>query len=216
MRKLMSRKIQVAVIVVLGLIVVGVYVMLGGLLLTGRGTQASRRSYITYLDPGVQRVSARQAYAQAQTLAQKWQADAQLVGARASFRQEKPGVIGGGQTWSFQFFSPSTSQLYLLSVQGEQAQAESAVERRVHAEVTSVEVAQWQVDSEEALLFFLSHGGEEFLRKHPEAAINLQLVPPKKDGGLIWLASGVSQAGRAVFFVQIDAQTGSVIPQESS
>jgi len=42
------------------------------------------------------------------------------------------------------------------------------------------------------------------------------LVPPKKDGGLIWLASGVSQGGQAVYFVQIDAQTGSVIPQKSS
>jgi len=212
----MSRKAQVAVIVILGLIVVGVYVTLGGMLLIRRGTQATRRSYITYPSLGIQRVSAHQAYVQAQALAQNWQADAQLVGARASFRQETPGSISGGQTWSFQFFSPSTSQLYLLQVQGEQAQAESAVERRVHAEVTSVEVTQWQVDSEDALLFFLSHGGEEFLRQHPEAAINLQLVPPKKGGSLIWLASGVAQAGREVFFVQIDAQTGSVIPQKSS
>jgi hypothetical protein len=213
---MMSRKAQVAVIVILGLIVVGVYVALGGVLLTRRGAQATQRSYITYPDPGVERISARQAYAQAQPQAQGWQADAQLVGARASFRQEKPGAIGGGQTWSFQFFSPSTSQLYLLPVQGEQAQGELAVERRVRAEITSVEVAQWQVDSEDALLLFMSHGGEEFLRQHPEAVINLQLVPPKKEGELIWLASGVSQAGQAVFFVQIDAQTGSVIPSESS
>ena len=93
---------------------------------------------------------------------------------------------------------------------------EAAAERRVHAEITSIEVTQWQVDSEDALLFFLSHGGEEFLRQNPGAVINLQLVPPKKEGGLIWLASSVAQAGQAVFFVQIDAQTGSAIPQESS
>lgn len=212
----MSRKTQVVVIVILSLIVVGVYVALGGLFLSRRGAQATQKSYITYPDPGVQRVSAHRAYAQAFALAQGWQGDAQLAGARASFRQETPGTIGGGQTWSFQFFSPSTSQLYLLPVQGEQAQGELAVERLVRAEMTYVEVAQWQVDSEDALLLFLSHGGEEFLRQHPEAVINLQLVPPKKDGGLIWLASGVSQAGQAVFFVQIDAQTGSVIPQKSS
>jgi hypothetical protein len=212
----MSRKAQMAVIVILGLIVVGLYVALGGLFITRRGAQATRKSYITYPDPGVQRVSAHRAYAQAQVQAQTWQADAQLAGARASFRRESPGVVGGGQTWSFQFFSPSTSQLYLLPMQGEQPQVESAAERRVHAEITSVEVAQWQVDSEDALLFFLSHGGEEFLRQNPEAVINLQLIPPKKEGGLIWLASGVAQAGQAVFFVQIDAQTGSVIPQESS
>lgn len=212
----MSRKTQVVVIVILSLLVVGVYVALGGLFLARKGSFTTRKSYITYPDPGVQRVSARQAYAQAVALAQSWQADAQLVGARASFRREKPGVVGGGQTWSFQFFSPSTSQLYLLPVQGEQALAEAAVARPVRAELTFVEVSQWQVDSEEALLLFLSHGGEEFLSQHPEAVINLQLVPPKKDGELIWLASGVSQAGQAVFFVQINAQTGSVIPQETT
>mgnify|MGYP005844150695 FL=1 len=212
----MSRKVQIVVIAILGLLVVGVYVALGGLFLARRGAQAARKSYITYPDPGVQRISAQRAYAQAFALAQNWQGDAQLVGARASFRQEAPGTIGGGQTWSFQFFSPSTSRLYLLSVQGEQAQGELAVERLVRAEMTHVEVAQWQVDSEDALLVFLSHGGEEFLRQHPEAVINLQLVPPKKNGGLIWLASGVAPGGQAVFFVQIDAQTGSVIPQKSS
>ncbi|MDY7041667.1 MAG: hypothetical protein SVX38_12470 [Chloroflexota bacterium] len=213
---MMSRKVQIAVIVALSLIVVGMYVVLGGLFLARRNSQDTRRSYITYPDPGVQRISAHQAYAQAQALAQNWQADAQLVGTRASFRQETPGAVGGGQTWSFQFFSPSTSQLYLLPVQGEQPQAESVAVRPVHAEMTFVEVTQWQVDSEDALLLFLSHGGEDFLRQHPEAVINLQLVPPKKEGGLIWLASGVAQAGREVFFVQIDAQTGSIVPQESS
>lgn len=212
----MSRKVQIAVIVILSLLVVGVYVALGSLFLARRGAQATRKSYITYPDPGVQRVSAHQAYAQAFALAQNWQGDAQLAGARASFRQEAAGAIGGGQTWSFQFFSPSTSRLYLLSVQGEQAQGELAVERLVRAEMTYVEVTQWRVDSEEALLIFLSHGGEEFLRQHPEAVINLQLVPPKKNGGLIWLASGVAPGGQAVFFVQIDAQTGSVILQKSS
>jgi len=145
--------------------------------------------------------TAKAAYPPAESLARQWHNDAQLTRVTAAWRQPTEAQLLSGQTsWAFYFYSPAAQESYIVSVTGQSAHAS-----RIGPAVQIRPVIlpnYWQVDSPQAIHDFLEHGGREFLQKHPQASVNLQLNV--SDAGQVeWSVMGVSTPDQTpvVFFL---------------
>jgi hypothetical protein len=203
-----SRK-EWTILIVLVVLVLAIY---GGLLLVvtrGGGTRVE--SAVPRPTPAWKGLTAREAYPLAREVARAWQPDAQLSMASSSWRgsatpQE---LLEGRTTWGFHFVSPSAGQFCVVSVVGDKAQViESGDIPRVPV---LLEVADWNVDSPQALSIFLDHSGRDFLAAHAGADVHLRLLTSVENGTLLWLAVGLSAQDDLAHTVSIDAVTGAVV-----
>ncbi|MDH4136650.1 MAG: hypothetical protein OEW09_08060, partial [Anaerolineae bacterium] len=118
-------------------------------------------------------------------------------------------LLEGKTTWGFHFISPSTSQFCIVSVMGEEARViDSGDMPRVPVLLA---LADWHVDSPQALSIFLDHGGRDFLAAHADADVHLHLLTGIENETLLWMASGLSPNDRVAHTVPIDAVTGEVV-----
>jgi len=155
--------------------------------------------------------TARQAFAPAAELAAQWQGDARL--AAVSCSQSALGVQSGSEVeWAFQFFSPSTQQLVLITVAGEVAWMvrESASPYTVPTFSTEA----WGVDSDQALQAWWNHGGDRLVARRPDADLAMQLRMP--DGGgehPVWSVVGLVAGTETALTVMVDATDGVLVEQ---
>jgi hypothetical protein len=206
------------VVLILVLVVVGVY---GALLLLLVGSDTS----IPFLRPAPssslagnqphptppwELLTAKEAYPQAEKVAREWRSDARLSGATAAWNRPAAAELTTGRTaWGFSFVSPSAEEMAIVTVTGQQVE-------RIQAQPVSkvqelLDAAGWQVDSPQAARTFLEHGGEGFLRDHPDSDIHLRLSTRAKEGTILWLAIGLSADGQSSTFLQMDAISGRVL-----
>ncbi|MFB0536888.1 MAG: hypothetical protein ACETWR_18140, partial [Anaerolineae bacterium] len=73
------------------------------------------------------------------------------------------------------------------------------------------EVADWRVESPQALSIFLDQGGRDFLAAHADADVHLRLLTHIENETLLWLAIGLSADDGLAYTVRIDAVTGAVV-----
>jgi hypothetical protein len=197
------------VIGVLLLVVVAVY---GGLLFLVSGGSGINppQAGPSEPTPWYKVLTAREAYPQAEKVAKEWRDDARLSSATAAWSRPTVAELTTGQTaWGFSFVSPSAGETAIVTVVGQQA--ERVQVQRVSKVPELLDVAGWQVDSPLAIRTFLDHGGEGFLRDHPDSEIHLRLSTRAEDGTIFWLAVGLSADGQSSAFLQIDAITGLVL-----
>lgn len=204
-----SRK-EWMIIGVLLLIVVAVYgallfVVSGGL--EGGLPQAGSSGEPT---PAYKVLTAKEAYPRAEKVAREWQSDARLSGATAAWNQPTVAELTTGRTaWGFSFASPSVKETAIVTVIGQQAELVRVQQASKVPEL--LDVAGWQVDSPQAIGIFLDHGGEGFLRDHPQSEIHLRLSTRAEEGTISWLVIGLSADGQSSAYLQIDAITGRVL-----
>jgi len=156
-------------------------------------------------------VTARQAFAPAAEVAGQWQEDAQLAAVSGHW----PAVelrTGGQVEWAFQFFSPSTQRLALVTVAGGQAHV---VRESLSPYVVSTFSAEaWRVDSERALQTWWSRGGESLVTRRPDADLAMQLRVPEGAGGRpVWSVVGLIAGTETAFTVMVNATDGAVVEQ---
>jgi hypothetical protein len=155
----------------------------------------------------------RDAYKQALNAALGWQSDVQIVGVTTSWR------LSGGDTlslnrpvWSFNFYSPGARLMQLVTMDewvaafGPQ-QTASVVPQPV--------MPDWDLNSDELLLLFLSYGGEAFMKAHPGANIHLQLKADET-GRSVWAITAVDPVLRDSLLVRVDARTRRIVPSETA
>jgi hypothetical protein len=110
--------------------------------------------------------------------------------------------------WTFQFYSPGTRQLYVVSVSEEQVLPVTGMLSPYKLPAVSME--DWRVDSHGALSAWLSYGGAGFLRRYSVVDVSARLRH-SKDGRLEWSVAGVVRDSHTVHLVRVDATSGQVI-----
>jgi hypothetical protein len=154
-------------------------------------------------------VTARELYPQAEALALAWQPDAQLMSASAAWREPtKARLLTETPSWVFLFYSPAAGQVYRASVTA--AGAEGAVDTHLQVTPTLIDPAQWEVDSENAMLLFLSNEGRDFLLRQEVTTVRMRLSAALKPGRLVWMVAALSSAEGTGMSVMVDATSGAV------
>lgn len=198
-------------VILIGLVVV-VLVIYGGLLLVvTRGGVEVGSVAPPQPTPPWKVLTAQEAYPLAEEVAGAWQPDAKLSNASSSWGSGATAqvLLEGKTTWGFHFISPSTSQFCIVSVMGEEGRViDSGDIPRVPVLLA---LADWHVDSPQALSIFLDHGGRDFLAAHADADVHLHLLTGVENETLLWMASGLSPNDRVAHTVPINAVTGEVV-----
>jgi hypothetical protein len=152
--------------------------------------------------------SARGFYPRADQAARSWQGDAQLVSATASWSFAQLDDFSRPVDWTFQFYSPGTHQLYVVSVGEEQVLPVTGMLSPY--ELPAVTMDNWRVDSHRALSAWLSYGGAAFIRGYSVVDVSARLRH-SQDGRLEWSVVGVVRDSQTVHLVRVDATSGQVI-----
>jgi hypothetical protein len=154
-------------------------------------------------------VTARQAFGPAAGLARQWQEDVRL--AAVSGYWPAVGMQPGGQVeWAFQFFSPSTQRLALVTVAGGTA-------RMVRESVSPYAVPtflaeEWRVDSDQPLQTWWRRGGETLVARRPDVDVAMQLrMPDEGIGQPVWTVVGSVPGTETAFAVVVNATDGTLV-----
>lgn len=150
--------------------------------------------------------TARQAYALAKEVALSWQPDAQIAALSAHWQRIR-GRWPTRNAWTIQFYSPSAGRMALVAVQGERARL--LQEMVIPYPLPTFAEDRWRVDHYQALETWWSGGGENFLTRHMEAEVSLQLKPGPTESP-VWTLTAI--AGNQFQTVQIDGTGGRVLP----
>jgi hypothetical protein len=149
----------------------------------------------------------------AQSEAQGWAEDAQLVSANANW----PGVtaleqVGQPGQWTYRFYSPAKQRLFIVRVT-----PEGQVKAIEHiAPITlppqTMETSTWLVDSPAALGYWLDLGGAEMLRRNPGLEVLIQLRSLGEQPQPVWMVVGSDQRTQDIHVVVVDATEGFIVP----
>ena len=154
--------------------------------------------------PLPQEPTARQAYRAAQEAARAWQTDAQPATLAAHWRQTR-GRWPSQSTWTVQFYSPATGRMAVVVVEAGRA-------RLLQETITPYPLPtwaedRWRVDSPQALEVWWAEGGADFLARHPQAEVAIQLGPAgPADPRPVWTVTAV--AGNQVHTLSISGVDG--------
>ncbi len=150
---------------------------------------------------------ARTALPIAEHEALRWQPDAQLATAAVVWDDLGPGGALKRDRWTFEFYSPSQTQMAVIRVANGQADRLRTTLLPNPLAVLSPDL--WQVNSTQALQTWWDRGGAEFVGQHSHVAISLKLrVEPKGTRGL-WIVAGSASEQHHV--VLIDSSKGTVV-----
>jgi len=153
--------------------------------------------------------TARQALAPAAELAAQWQEDARLTA--VSCQWLVVGMRPGGEAeWAFQFFSPSTQRLALITVAS--GAAHKVRESPSPYAVPTFSTEEWRVDSDRALQVWVENGGGDWLARRPDTDLAMQLRIP--DGGSeqpVWIVVGLIISTDDTLTVVMNATDGALV-----
>ena len=157
------------------------------------------------------RATARQAFVPAAELAGQWQEDAGLVA--VSGHLTAVGVqLPGRVEWAFQFYSPATQRLMLVTVADGAAQV--VRESLSPYVVPTFSAEEWRVDSDRALQTWWDRGGKTLVARRPDVDLAAQLrVPDGKVGQPVWTVVGSMPGTETAFTVVMNATDGTLVAE---
>ena len=202
-------KTQIGILWGLALLVVVVFAVLSQVIARSPGQTMGPQVPLAPVHrlPGIPQ-SARSLYPRADQAARSWQADAQLVSATASWSFARVDDFSQPIDWTFQFYSPGTGQLYVVSV--DEAQALPITSQLSPYSLPAVSPEAWRVDSQEGLSTWLNQGGAAFLKAHSVVDVSARLHH-SADGRLVWSVVGMVRDSQVFHLVRVDAESGQVI-----
>ncbi len=152
--------------------------------------------------------TARQAYRAAQEAARAWQPDALPSSFSAHWRRTR-GKWPTQTVWTSHFYSPSSGRLAVFLV--EVGRVNMLWEAVSPYPLPTFAEDQWRVDSPRALETWWASGGADFLARHSNAEVALQLKPGRPtDHQPEWVITAM--AGRQVQVVAISGVDGKRMP----
>lgn len=154
-------------------------------------------------------ITARAAFDPAAALAAQWQDDARLAAVSCQWPE-----VGMQQRddveWAFQFFSPATQRLALITVAGGAARV--LRDSLSPYEMVTFSAAAWRVDSDQALRTWWDNGGRTVVARRPDATLVMQLRPPDESGGdPVWTVIGLVFGTESTATVVVNASSGALI-----
>ena len=152
--------------------------------------------------------AARQAFRAAQEAAQAWQPDA-LPSSLSAHWQRIRGRWPTQIVWTIHFYSPSSGRLAVFLV--EVGRTRMLRETVSPYPLPTFAEDQWRVDSPQAMEAWWGSGGEDFLARHSDAEVTLQLKPASPtDSRPEWVVTAM--AGQQVQVVTISGVDGQRLP----
>lgn len=152
--------------------------------------------------------TARQAYRAAQEAARAWQMDA-LPSSLSAHWQRTRGRWPTQNVWTIHFYSPSSGRLAVFLV--EVGRARMLREAFSPYPLPTFAEDQWKVDSPQAVEAWWRSGGADFLARHGDAGVTVQLKPISPENGLpVWTITAV--AGNQVHSLTLSAMDGQKLP----
>jgi hypothetical protein len=153
-------------------------------------------------------VTARQLYPAAEALARAWEPDAQLAGVNASWPATAVDQVGNPTDWSYRFYSPARSRLYLVGVSSAgQAVGMEHLGRETSAP-SVINLDKWKVDSSEAIAHWLDNGGGALLSQSANIEVTMQLGVEPEAGQTVWFVTGSGGSEGQGLALKVDAATG--------
>jgi hypothetical protein len=205
---MMSKRTRTILLIVMSVMVVGVYGLLMVLILRQQSGPEIPSRLVTAA-PEEPLGTALEEYPRAEAAARAWRDDVWLVGLNAAWSQPtEADLIAGPFAWSFQFFSPSANQIYDVVITN--AGVEGVPGQALETAPTSIEMAEWRVDSSEAVLHFLAHEGRTFLAENHVTTVRLRLSAALSPGRVVWMAAALSSTERTGLSILVDAFSGDV------
>ena len=134
----------------------------------------------------------------------RWQPDATLVSAAASWSFVSLDGFSRPTDWTFQFYSPATQRVYQVYVS--ETTASPIRETLSPYSLPTIAVQEWQVDSHQALNAWLNRGGGVFIKRHPIVDVSIRLARTK-ESGVVWTVVGLDESGQAVQTEYVDADS---------
>jgi hypothetical protein len=150
-------------------------------------------------------------YRSAQTAAQSWAGDAQLVSANTAWpKMISKDQVGEPTVWTYRFYSPSKGRLFFVTVD-----PAGQVETIEHVAPVSlppqpITTDSWLIDSPAALAIWLDNGGAKMLGNNPGLEMLIQLRTISNNPNPVWLVAGLNNQTEEVHTVVIDANQGVV------
>ncbi len=157
-------------------------------------------------------VTAKTAYQEAAlSTAQQWQSDVQMVAISSDWADATWQSVGQAEVWDFRFYSPERRRTYFVVVPAEQPAVGRAHLYKLSDSPATIEVAEWLIDSDEALSIWVNNGGGVFMETFPDNKVEALLHQDPDRERLLWDIIGVSADQSQLFFLTIDASTGQVL-----
>ncbi len=155
--------------------------------------------------------TAKTAYLSALNKAQAWSSDVELVAASASWSNATPEDLGRVDLWDFSFFSDGHKRIFFNLVATDQPVTGRAHPFKLTRPPARINPAEWIIDSDEAVSIWLNNGGGAFLEAMPGNHVEALLRQSANDGKPVWNIVGTSADQSQMFFLTIDAATGTVL-----
>jgi hypothetical protein len=143
-------------------------------------------------------------YVSAYSAAHTWAEDATLVQAQVTLTADQQQFADA--PWSFVFYSAQRRATSLFVAAPGRTVLLST--RPSSGPVSPVELAEWQMDSSEALRQFLARGGALFLEAYPQATLTLALSAA---GRATWQGRLVDNDSGNTLHLNFDAATGALV-----
>lgn len=151
------------------------------------------------------------AYGLAQNHVNKWQNDAQLISATATWPPNLTvgTVLVGAETWNFTFYSPSVREAVNVSVTESSATLGRPYE--VQGNLQPIGPSAWKINSDEAITIFMANGGNDFFVSEQDVLLTTQLTTVAESRKLEWLIAAISDKTGHGLTIIIDGATGEVL-----
>jgi hypothetical protein len=144
--------------------------------------------------------------------AQVWSADAQLVGAGASWSQLiNIEQLGTPNEWSYRFYSPGKARLLNVKVQPDGQLTSFEHLEQITLPPVTLPMVDWVVDSPAALAIWLDYGGADLVRRNPGLEVLIQLRHLNQYPNLVWVVIGSDPRSQKTYMVVVDAKESKVV-----
>lgn len=156
--------------------------------------------------------TAKSAFVLAQTAAQAWQPDAQMVSAFATWPQgaQTAYIEQGTANWGFTFHSPATQASAVVTIANGQPVLILGESRDA---VSLLQSSSWQLDSSDVITKFLAEGGKTFIDTEGVTILSLTFATnnPNDNGRLEWLISALATQTGHSYTMRVDAASGETL-----
>jgi len=145
-----------------------------------------------------------------------WAADAQFYTVAATWDGVELEQVGQPATWTYRYYSSEQKRLFFITISPQGQITPTSHGERVYHPPQPIVMADWVVDSPQAVNIWLNYGGAAMLAALPGIQVVAQLQIPEPGKPLTWTVAGYDRISNHYHTVFINAKTGKVLNIVSS
>ncbi|MCA9976311.1 MAG: hypothetical protein KC413_11195 [Anaerolineales bacterium] len=161
--------------------------------------------------PAAEGQSAKLAFVAAQRTAVAWQPDAELLNATATWPQgaTEKALRQGEAAWGFNFYSPATASMALISVVDNEAGL--IMQGAMETPTQLFDTNGWNLDSSDAVDRLMQEGGSAFINVEGVTALTMTLTTDAGNGRILWHIQLAATQTLRTMTLSLDATSGEIL-----